>query len=339
MTLDHAVALSLAENLPRVNLTDRLKNDPDLLEQASLRLDEARAMRERAERVGIHVVAWNDPRFPAALTTLTDLPPVLWFKGHLSATEFPAIAIVGSRAASAVAIETASRLAADISAIGITVVSGLARGVDSAAHRAALRSGRTIAVLGSGLDCVYPSEHKALAKEIAQDCLVVSEFPPGCPPLKHHFPLRNRLISGLSLGVVVIEASDKSGSLITASCALEQGRDVMVVPGNVLSGRNKGGHALLRDGAKIVESADDIVRELGWFRASDATCGDRITQCQEEISGDPLIQQMAPGQPYGVDELTTLSGLEPKQLLPRLLDLELRGFVRRAAGGRFLRAF
>lgn len=339
MTLDHAIALSLAENLPRVNLTDRLKNDQDLLEQASLRLYEAQAMRARAERVGIQVVAWNDPRFPAALTTLTDLPPVLWFEGHLSATAFPAIAIVGSRAASAVAIETASRLAADLSAIGITVVSGLARGVDSAAHRAALRAGRTIAVLGSGLDRVYPGEHQSLAKEIAQDGLVISEFPPGCPPLKHHFPLRNRLISGLSLGVVVIEASDKSGSLITASCALEQGREVMVVPGNVLTGRNKGGHALLRDGAKIVESADDIVRELGWSLASDTTHGDGISRCQKAVSGDPLIQQMAAGQPYGVDELTALSGLEPKRLLPRLLDLELRGFVRRAGGGRFLRAF
>jgi DNA processing protein len=338
MTLDHAVALSLFDNLPRVNLTERLKNDQDLLDQASLRLDEARETRARAERLGIRVVAWNDPSFPAALATLTDLPPAVWWQGHLSATALPAVAIVGSRAASAVAIETATRLAADLSAMGVIVVSGLARGVDSAAHRAALRHGRTIAVLGSGLDRVYPAEHRSLAKEIAQDGLVISEFPPGCPPLKHHFPLRNRLISGLSLAVVVIEASDKSGSLITASCALEQGRDVMVVPGNVLSGRNKGGHALLRDGAKIVESADDIVRELGWCRAMDITGKSGINACPNEVSGDPLIQQMTAGQPYDVDELTTLSGLEPKRLLPRLLDLELRGFVRRAGGGRFLRA-
>jgi len=339
MTLDHAVALSLLDNLPRVNLTDRLKNDADLLSLASPLLEKARAIRARAERAGIQVVAWNDARFPAVLSTLTDLPPVLWFQGHLSATEPPALAIVGSRAASAVAIETASRLASDVGALGITVVSGLARGVDSAAHRAALRVGRTIAVLGSGLDRVYPAEHASLAKEIAQDGLVCSEFPPGCPPLKHHFPMRNRLISGLSLGVVVIEASDKSGSLITAACALEQGRDVMVVPGNVLTGRNKGGHALLRDGAKIVESADDIVRELGWCRESDAIMGNQITRCHKAISGDPLIQQMTAGQPYDVDELTALSGLEPKRLLPRLLDLELQGFVRRAGGGRFLRSF
>jgi DNA processing protein len=229
-------------------------------------------------------------------------------------------------------------LAADVAAAGVTVVSGLARGVDSVAHRAALRTGRTIAVLGSGIDHVYPREHAPLAKEIARTGLVLSEFPPGTPPLPHHFPLRNRLISGLSAAVVVIEASEKSGSLITASCALDQGRDVMVVPGNVLSGRNKGGHALLRDGAKIVESADDIVRELGWSEGSGEACGKLLNSCEEKSSGDPLMKEMTPGQTYDVDELTALSGLEPKRLLPRLLDLELRGVVRRAGGGRFLRS-
>jgi DNA processing protein len=338
MTLDHAVALSLLENLPRVNLTERLKNDPSLVEDALPLLEQARVVRERAQRAAIQVIAWNDPNFPTSLATLTDLPPVLWYQGPLSVAESPAIAIVGSRAASAVAIETASRLAADVAAAGLIVVSGLARGVDSAAHRAALLTGRTIAVLGSGLDHVYPGEHVPLANEIARTGLVLSEFPPGTPPLPHHFPMRNRLISGLSLGVVVIEASEKSGSLITASCALEQGRDVMVVPGNVLSGRNKGGHALLRDGAKIVETADDIVRELGWLTEDGTPDRRHINACREAVSGDPLIGGMTPGQPYDVDELTALSGLEPKRLLPRLLDLELRGFVRRAGGGRFLRA-
>jgi DNA processing protein len=339
MTLDHAVALSLLENLPRINLTERLRNDPELIELASPLLEQARVVRERAERNGMRIVAWNDADLPPALATLTDLPPALWYQGHLSVAQLPAVAIVGSRAASAVAIETASRLAADVAAAGVPVVSGLARGVDSAAHRAALRTGRTIAVLGSGLDRVYPSEHAELAREIADTGMVVTEFPPGAPPLPHHFPMRNRLISGLSLGVVVIEASEKSGSLITASCALEQGRDVMVVPGNVLSGRNKGGHALLRDGAKIVETADDIVRELSWSERANPLDEQGINTCRKEISGDPLIREMAPGQPYDVDELSALSGLEPKRLLPRLLDLELRGFVRRAAGGRFLRSF
>jgi DNA processing protein len=339
MTLDHAVALSLLENLPRVNLTDRLRTDPVLLEHATPLLEQARVVRERAERDAIRVVAWNNLDFPTSLGTLTDLPPVLWYRGQLAVAESPAIAIVGSRAASAVAIETASRLAADVAAAGIVVVSGLARGVDSVAHRAALRTGRTIAVLGSGLDRVYPAEHQELAREITRDGLVVSEFPPGAPPLPHHFPMRNRLISGLSSAVVVIEASENSGSLITASCALEQGREVMAVPGNVLSGRNTGGHALLRDGAKIVETADDIVRELGWFGGATSGLEKQISSCRGMVSGDPLIQEMTPGQPYDVDELTSLSGLEPKRLLPRLLELELRGLVRRAGGGRFLRSF
>jgi DNA processing protein len=339
MTLDHAVALSLLGNLPRVNLTERLRSDPVLLEQATPLLEQARVVRERALRQAIQVIAWNDRNFPTSLATLTDLPPVLWYQGQLAVAESPAVAIVGSRAASSVAIETASRLATDVAAAGIIVVSGLARGVDSAAHRGALQTGRTIAVLGSGLDRVYPAEHLELATEIALEGLVVSEFPPGDPPLPFHFPMRNRLISGLSLGVVVIEASEKSGSLITASCALEQGREVMAVPGNVLSGRNKGGHALLRDGAKIVETADDIVRELGWSNSADSAQLELIRGCSGAASGDPLILGMTPGQPYDVDELTAVTGLETRRLLPRLLDLELRGLVRRAGGGRFVRSF
>jgi DNA processing protein len=339
MTLDHLVALSLLERLPRIHLTERLKNDPDLVAQATPLLEQARVTREQAERNGIRVVGWNDVAFPAALAPLTDLPPVLWYRGELSVSELPAIAIVGSRTASTVAIETASQLSADVAAAGVTVVSGLARGVDSAAHRAALRTGRTVAVLGSGLDRVYPKEHIPLAQEIARaGGLVVSEFPPGTPPLPHHFPMRNRLISGLALGTVVIEASERSGSLITASCALEQGREVMVVPGNVLSGRNKGGHALLRDGARIVESADDIVREIGWCAAAGQAESSGISACQKAASVDPMIRDMTPGQPYDVDELTALSGLAPHRLLPRLLHLELRGVVRRAGGGRFIRS-
>ena len=224
MTLDHAVALSLLEGLSRVSLTERLRKDPELMALAAPHLKRAREVRAAAARGGIHAVAWNDPRFPSALAALTDLPPVLWYRGQLSAADQPCVAIVGSRAASSVAIETAARLGSDLAAAGLTVVSGLARGVDSAAHRGALESGLTIAVLGSGVDRIYPPEHVPLAGQIAQKGLVMSELPPGTPPLPHHFPLRNRLISGLSLGVVVIEASENSGSLITAACALEQGR-------------------------------------------------------------------------------------------------------------------
>jgi DNA processing protein len=338
MTFDEAVALSLVPELSRVGLTDRLRaGDPLLLEIARSAANEARAVRTRAGTAGMHVLAWNDPRFPAALLATSDVPPVLWYRGNLDALRAPAVAVVGSRAASAVALETAERLGADLAARGITVVSGLARGVDSAAHRGALQTGRTIAVLGSAVDHIYPSEHAPLARDIARDGLVVSEYPPGTPPLAFHFPMRNRIISGLSRAVVVIEANEKSGSLITAACALEQGRDVMAVPGNVLSGRNRGAHALIRDGAKIVECADDIVEELGWPAPGHASSDRASSDARASISGDPLLRLMQRGEAYDLDALAVASGVAGVRLLPHLLELELRGLVQRVEGGRFRR--
>ena len=180
-------------------------------------------------------------------------------------------------------------------------------------------------------------EHAGLARDIAATGLVLSEYPPGTPPLPFHFPMRNRLISGLSRAVVVIEASDKSGSLITAACALEQGRDVMAVPGNVLSGRNRGGHALIRDGAKIVESADDIVTELGGVPAGPQPGSAEASSAGSVVSTDPVLRRMETGHLYDLDALADASGLDACRLLPRLADLELRGFIKRAGGGRFMR--
>src|SRR6185437_10065427 len=166
------------------------------------------------------------------------------------------------------------------------------------AHRGCLQAGGdTVAVLGSGIDRVYPSEHVDLAQDIAKQGLVVSELGPGAAPLPENFPLRNRIISGISLAVVVVEASEKSGSLITARCAMEQGRDVMAVPGSVLTGRNRGSHSLLKDGAKVVESADDILEELGWPQARDAVCASK------SLNSDPLLAKMEPGEVYGLDAL------------------------------------
>lgn len=338
MTLDEAIALSLLDDLPRPGLTARLREgDPELLEIASHFTDRARAARTAAAARGIHVLAWNDPRMPPSLLAIADCPPALWYRGSLDCLDAPAVAIVGSRAASEVAIETATRLAADLAARGVTIVSGLARGVDSAAHCGALKTGRTAAVLGSGIGCIYPPEHVALATEIARGGLVVSEFPPDAQPLPFRFPLRNRVISGLSRAVVVIEASDRSGSLITASCALEQGRDVMAVPGNVLSGRNRGGHALIRDGAKIVESADDIVVELGLAPPPRGAAGADVTTALSTTSEDSVLRGMRSGEAYDLDALAGASGLDVGCLLPRLADLELRGLIRRLGGGRFLR--
>ena len=219
---------------------------------------------DRAATAGAATVGWSDPTYPPLLAAIIDPPPVLWIRGQVAAFEPPAVAIVGSRAGSSYALAVAERLGADLTARGVVVVSGLARGVDSAAHRGALTAGATIAVLGSGPDVIYPKEHENLARDIAATGLVLSELAPGTPPQPQFFPMRNRIISGLSRAVVVVEAGERSGSLITARSALEQGRDVLAVPGSILSARNRGGHALLRDGAKIVESADDILEELGF---------------------------------------------------------------------------
>ena len=339
MTRDQAVALSLISDLSRLDLGHRLRSDdPILLEQAAGVAGRLPAVRARAAAAGIDALPWNDARFPVPLLAIPDVPPALWYRGALEALDAPAVAIVGSRAATAVALEAATRFAADLAAMGVAVVSGLARGVDAAAHRGALRTGRTIAVLGSGVDRIYPREHDRLAAEIVEaGGLVVSEYPPGTPPLGFHFPRRNRLISGLARAVVVIEASDRSGSLITAACALEQGREVMAVPGNVLSGRSRGAHALIRDGAKIVEGADDIVEELGWATSPLGEGRSRSRDTESSRTRDPLLRHMLAGQAYDLDGLAAMSGVDGVRLLPRLLDLELAGLVRRLEGGRFMR--
>ncbi len=211
------------------------------------------------------------------------------------------------------------------------MVSGLARGIDAAAHRGALEAGQTVAILGNGVDCVYPSEHAGLAADVQASGAVVSEFPPGSRPFASHFPLRNRIISGSVRAVVVVEASDRSGSLITARMALEQGRDVLAVPGNVLSGRNRGGHALLRDGARLVESADDVLEELG------LAPGARVASGPGTPDADPVLGALVPGEPADLGQISARTGLGAAQLLPRLLELELHGTVRREPGGRFIR--
>jgi DNA processing protein len=335
VTPDDAIALSLARSLARVDLAARLRaDDPALLDIAHAGHEKARAVRADAARRGIEAVPWTDPRFPPALLDTSDHPPALWWRGDADAARAPAVALVGSRAASPAALEMAFSLAFELAVRGIVVVSGLARGVDSAAHRGALDAGRTIAVLGSGPDRVYPPEHAGLAAAVARTGLVLSEHPPGTPPLPFHFPLRNRIISGLARAVVVVEASARSGALITASAALEQGREVMAVPGCALGDGNRGAHGLIRDGAKIVESADDIVDELwgpGRF-GREATTSSQSVSC-----GDPVVDAMAPGEAYDLAGLARLSGLAPGALLPRLTDLELAGQVRRAGGGRFVR--
>ena len=291
----------------------------------------------RANAASIAAISWLAASYPAALTTIADPPPVLWTRGRVEVLSAPAVAIVGSRGASPYALAVAEQLAGDLAARGMVIVSGLARGVDSAAHRGALSAGGlTIAVLGSGVDVVYPPEHAALAGANRRQRRRDQRADPRNAPQQWFFPLRNRIISGLSRAVVVIEAGEKSGSLITARCALDQGRDVLAVPGNILIGRNRGAHALLRDGARIVESADDILEELGVgptpFQRAAAPVRPRRRGPSRPCSRVP-----GAGRGVNLDEISERSGLQPPRLLPRLFELELQGFVRRAGGGRFVR--
>ena len=279
------------------------------------------------------------PEFPQPLSDIPDRPQHLWVRGIVSVLGRPSVAIVGSRRASPGSLEIARRLAADLARIGLTIVSGLARGCDGAAHQGALDAGGvTVAVLGSGADVIYPPEHAQLADTISRSGAVISELPPGSPPLPHHFRARNRLISGLSRGVVVIEANDKSGSLITAGCALAQGKEVMVVPGTVFAGRNRGGHQLIRDGAALVETAEDVLAVLVGAAGADPRGAEAIAPSGAEGAEDPVLAVLDPVEPLDLDEVVRLAAMSGGAVIARLAELELTGAVKRVSGGRFVRS-
>ena len=368
MDLEASVALSLLPGISRIRaaavfkeLRESSGNRACALEEvieacapgvpaealAAAAREDAAAQLDAARAGGIGAIRWDDERYPPLLRTIADPPPVLWVRGVAAVLSRPAVAIVGSRAATPYALEVAARLGGELADRRMLVVSGMARGADGAAHRGCLAAGgATVGVLGSGPDIIYPPEHRELAVSLCRDGALVSELGPGAPPLPEHFPLRNRLISGISLAVVVVEANEKSGSLITARYALEHGRDVMAVPGSVLGGRNRGSHALLKDGAKVVESADDILEELGWpaLRTGNGGLEGPALRAGEvggpEISSnplkiDPLLANLTPGETYDLDEMSATLGLAGSKLLPRVTDWEMRGQLVRVAGGRY----
>jgi DNA processing protein len=302
-------------------------------------LDRAQRDAERLLSAGLaagqRAVTIAAPAYPRVLREIPDPPPVLWLRGAVEALHAPhLVAVVGARAASRQGLEVASALGAGLAAAGVVVVSGLARGVDSAAHRAAIDAGgHSIAVLGSGLDRVYPAEHAPLADALAERGAVVSECPPGTPPLAHHFPLRNRIISGLSAATVVVEASEKSGSLITAAAALEQGREVMAVPGSVATGRHRGAHALLRDGATLVEHAGDVLAALGWAGSS-PTNADGAVGLAPAVAAQ--LQLDVRTDEFGPDEVAAATGWSAARVVATLGALEISGQILRIPGGRFV---
>ena len=295
-----------------------------------------------AEQPGRHLLPLDHPHYPPLLREIADPPPVLFVCGNIEVLALPQIGIVGSRNPTADGCKNARLFAAGLSAAGYVVTSGLAQGIDTEAHRGTLEcNGVTIAVLGSGLERIYPEKNTALAGKIAERGAVVSEFMPEVPSYPSNFPLRNRIISGLSHAVVVVEAAEQSGSLITARLALDQGRDVMAVPGSVAQGRNRGAHALIRDGAPIVESAEDVLRELGWSTAvatESGTSETGATSVFPAVSTDSLLAVMPAGEACSLDWLAGAIREPAPVVLARLLELELTGEVVRAGGGCFMRA-
>ncbi len=286
------------------------------------------------EKNGIEAVPYQDACYPEVLKNVEDAPVVLYMKGKYHPDDRFAIGVVGSRKHTAYGEAVTQRIAGELSAAGFTVVSGLARGIDTLSHKSALAAGgRTIAVLGSGPDVCYPAENRGLAERIAYSGSVISEFLPGTLPNKENFPRRNRLISGLSLGILVVEATDNSGSLITAGYALEQNKEVFAVPGNITSRNSEGTNKLIKQGAKIVLKTDDIIEELapvlkGYIRIKQKECSLLIG---EESSLCTVLSR----EPKHVDLISRESGLSVNQLLNLLLSLELKGIVKQASGKRF----
>jgi DNA processing protein len=299
---------------------------------------------ELVRKAGINIVTYQDELYPVKLLEIYDRPVFLYLQGKLTSDDIN-IAVVGSRLASTYGKYTTERISRELAGLGLTVVSGLARGIDSAAHRGALAArGRTIAVLGSGLDIVYPPENKKLFATIIEQGAVISELPLGSPPVAFNFPARNRIISGMSYGVVVVEAGEKSGSLITAKLALEQGREVFAVPGSIDSAGARGTNKLIKQGAKLIENTDDILEEIlpqlektKVFSASSVSRPEAIKPpAKTELSKtDQEIVDIVSGGCLHIDEIITGTGLSPAEISSTLMALELKGLIQQHPGKYF----
>ncbi|MFO7568259.1 MAG: DNA-processing protein DprA [Smithellaceae bacterium] len=305
---------------------------------------------EQVHQAGISIVTCRDEHYPERLMSVYDRPALLYVIGQLDPQDI-SIAIVGSRQASAYGRYTTERISRELAMRGLTIVSGMARGIDSCAHRGALAAkGRTVAVLGSGLDVIYPPENKNLSAAIAEQGAVVSEYPPGTQPMPFHFPARNRIISGMSYGVVVVEAGEKSGSLITARLAIDQGRDVFAIPGAIDSAGARGTNSLIKQGAKLVDSVDDILEDIlpqlerSCARAASLVCP--ASEAQEPLektdnqlneTDQTIVNILSKKRITHADEIISLSGLPPGDVLGSLSTLEIKGIVEQHSGKFFTR--
>jgi DNA processing protein len=311
---------------------------PKLSEKILSARDQINAEEEIAlcQTRGITILTEGDERYPRILREIHDPPGVLFVRGSIEPQDGLAIGIVGTRHATPYGLRQAERLAGGLARAGLTVVSGLARGIDAAAHRGALEAGgRTVAVLASGVLNIYPPEHEKLAERVASRGALVSEAPSRAEPLSGTFPQRNRIISGLSLGVLVVEAGDQSGALITARHAMEQGREVFAVPGNVDARTARGCHRLIRDGAKLVETADDVLEELGPLVEAAPRDDGQVVRHPAELMLNEMEQKVLAAvdtESTSIDRIVAQTGLSVPQVLSTVSVLEMRRLVRRLSG-------
>lgn len=283
------------------------------------------------ERKGIDIVCLGEARYPALLANTYNPPAILYYRGTLPDDD-KLIAIVGARRATAYGRSVCKLLAGELAAAGVGVVSGAARGIDSTAHMGALEKGYTIAVLGSGVDICYPPENVRLLERIAENGALISEYPPGTLPQPAFFPARNRIINGLSRGVIVVEAAERSGSLITADFALEEGRDVFAVPGSILSATSKGTHYLIKQGAKLIDCAADILDEYDWKQIPSATKPQLLSEDEQAV-----LNALHPDNPVGIDEILCQTQLPLPTVTHILLQLELQDLAIGYGGQRYMR--
>ena len=333
--LDHFGNLEAAWQADRADLQEAGldRRSIDSLEAARKGMDLDILLAE-VEKAGFHLLCWDDEDYPRRLREVANPPPLIYVRGALVDKDDWAVAIVGTRRASAYGKEVTRELSGALASAGVTVVSGLARGVDAAAHVAALEAGgRTIAVLGSGLDKIYPYEHTTLAGQIVNSGAVISDYPLGTPPESNNFPARNRIISGLALGVIVVEAGDESGALITAGIAAEQGREVFAVPGNIFNRTSRGPNRLIQEGAKVVLKAEDVLEELNLkMVAYHAEARAQLPLLDGADEDERKLLAHLSAEPLHADELSALVSLPIAAVSSALAMMELKGLVRQVSG-------